>query len=89
MVRKYDPKTFYTMQSNWMPTLEKEWKAEKDTYVSKWAPEDFQLVPRAMQDWVKAYLDTEECPDRPKTLVIWGSTRLGKTAWSRSLGKFV
>lgn len=36
-----------------------------------------------MKDWV-----TTELPktDRPKTLVIWGPSRTGKTSWARSLG---
>jgi hypothetical protein len=36
----------------------------------------------AMQAWVDQRLDS----GRPKSLILWGPTRTGKTAWARSIG---
>ena len=37
-----------------------------------------------MRDWVATELPKS---DRPKTLVVWGPSRTGKTNWARSLGR--
>lgn len=46
--------------------------------------QDFVRVPLPMRQWVE-----EELPkrDRPKTLVVYGPSRTGKTSWARSLGQ--
>ena len=43
---------------------------------------EFRDLPEEVTQWV-----TEELPkrNRPKTLVIWGPSRTGKTSWARSL----
>lgn len=44
---------------------------------------DFVRVPKEMREWVANELPKQ---DRPKTLVVWGPSRTGKTSWARSLG---
>lgn len=46
---------------------------------------EFPGITEAMRRWIE-----DEMPkkDRPKTLVLMGPTRLGKTMWARSLGEF-
>ena len=41
------------------------------------------VVPRVMTDWWTIGVHQP----RPLTLVLWGASRLGKTQWSRSLGR--
>jgi Geminivirus Rep catalytic domain/Geminivirus rep protein central domain len=42
-------------------------------------------LPQELMDWVGAFF-TRPRPDRPKSLILIGGTRLGKTVWARSLG---
>lgn len=46
---------------------------------------NFTDIPHALQVWSEQRL----LPDRPKSLILWGPTRLGKTAWARSLGRHI
>lgn len=40
------------------------------------------VIANAMQQWV----DQRMVRDRPKSIILWGPSRTGKTAWARSLG---
>jgi hypothetical protein len=51
-------------------------------YVS---PELTWSVPDELNDWVNTYILKSHV--RPKSLVLFGDTRLGKTLWARSLGR--
>lgn len=42
-------------------------------------------VPQALNDWVTCNLFPQI--ERPKCLILYGGTRLGKTEWARSLGE--
>ncbi|EGO20879.1 hypothetical protein SERLADRAFT_441268 [Serpula lacrymans var. lacrymans S7.9] len=61
---------------------DKHWPVEPEQYVSEFT--EFPHLTEEMRDWV-----TNEMPkrDRPKSLVVWGPTRTGKTEWARSLGR--
>ncbi|CAL5340158.1 unnamed protein product [Camellia sinensis] len=45
------------------------------------------VVPTAIQQWVADNIrDEAQRPHRPKSIIIEGSSRIGKTCWARSLG---
>ena len=58
----------------------------KYEYISKYNSDDF-IINRKMQQWIDENLKRK--PDRPKSLLLLGNSRLGKTEWARSLGKHV
>jgi len=45
-------------------------------------------LPQELMDWMGANFARPR-PDRPKSLILVGGTRLGKTIWARSLGNHV
>lgn len=45
-------------------------------------------IPQELEDWYQGNF-VRPRPDRPKSLVLVGNTRLGKTVWARSLGTHV
>ncbi|KAK7675911.1 hypothetical protein QCA50_021154 [Cerrena zonata] len=62
--------------------VEHRWPREAVVFKPKFT--DFPNLPRALRDW----WDIEaQKPDRPKSLVLISESRLGKTAWARSLGR--
>lgn len=61
------------------------YKQEKPEYVPKFT--EFPGTLRVMQDWVDTYIKPEESVHRPKSLIVWGPSRMGKTEWARSLGR--
>jgi hypothetical protein len=88
MIFKYDPHSYFNLQDKWGPALEKHWEEEKAEYVPQRCRDAFNKVPQVLLDWVAQSIDAENIPERPKALVIWGPTRLGKTDWARCLGMF-
>lgn len=67
--------------------MEKFFAEDKQVYTSTRTPADFPNATEAMREWVQTYLDPEVPVERPKALVLWGPTRLGKTEWARCLGE--
>ncbi|AJD07519.1 replication-associated protein [Sewage-associated circular DNA virus-36] len=57
-------------------------------------PPESWVVPPALDDWVaEVFSDVSTRgvlprPDRPKTLLLVGPTRLGKSVWAKSLGRY-
>lgn len=78
------PKEYQNNYSRIREYIEAVYKKERPVYTPKYS--DFPGVLRIMQDWVDAYINTEELVHRPKALIIWGPSRCGKTEWARSLG---
>jgi hypothetical protein len=80
-VASHDPKT-YILYRDRIETNGREHFKESATPI--YVPRYGQFtIPQQLQQ----YLDGEFIrPDRPKTLVLVGPTRLGKTEWARSLG---
>ncbi|KAG0184249.1 hypothetical protein DFQ28_011515, partial [Apophysomyces sp. BC1034] len=54
-------------------------------YVAPPDEQPFINITPEMQNWVNRYI--HNTVQRPKSLVLIGPTRLGKTQWARSLGK--
>lgn len=48
--------------------------------------EDFNNVPTILTEWWQQNVMNPQ-PERPKSLILYGPTRLGKTEWARALGK--
>lgn len=69
----------YTAFANWY------FAPEETGYTPTYT--DFTL-PEEIQQWKSQYFDRPR-PQRPKSLVVVGRSRLGKTEWARSLGKHV
>ncbi|AVP27502.1 Rep [Boerhavia golden mosaic virus] len=61
--------------------------------VSQWVPpfpiSSFVNVPHQMRQWADDYFgrDAAARPERPKSIIIEGDSRTGKTMWARALGK--
>lgn len=60
--------------------LERNFAQETPVYQRVW-DQDF-VISNAMQAWANQRTES----DRPKSLILWGPSRTGKTAWARSLG---
>lgn len=58
------------------------------TYVPEFPRESFVNVPKAANQWAERYL-ASEFQGRPKSLLLVGPSRLGKTEWARSLGPHI
>ena len=43
-------------------------------------------LPEELVQWWNTYINNPNPPDHPKTLILVGPSRLGKTQWARSLG---
>nr|QXP07702.1 MAG: replication associated protein [Arizlama virus] len=54
-------------------------------YVAQFPASSFK-PPTAVSNWLSSEFTR---PDRPKTLLLCGPTRIGKTEWARSLGRHV
>jgi hypothetical protein len=81
-IKKVDPKSYVNNLEKMEYYVEKHYAPEKPPYEPLFT--EFRRVPLEMREWVANELPSR---DRPKTLVVWGDTRTGKTSWSRSLGK--
>lgn len=64
----------------------KRFKPTQQVYVPKYT--DFPNLPSLLTDWYGAYF-VRPRRDRPKSLILVGPSRLGKTEWARSLGNHV
>ena len=53
-------------------------------YVPKYDMNSF-IVPVEVQNWIDKYVHGEY--ERPKSLILWGPTRMGKTKLARSIGE--
>lgn len=77
-----DPKSFVLFHSNLESYAEKKYdQAALPTHVVNPNYRPWNL-PQPLQRWVDQRLE----PDRPRSLILCGGSRLGKTEWARSLG---
>ena len=80
-VKEADPKNYVLYYENLEYFAEKHYAPKRGAYSAPFT--DFIRVLLNMRAWVEHELPNT---DRPKTLVIWGPSRTGKTSWARSLG---
>jgi hypothetical protein len=81
LVKKNDPKSYIIYHDKLEYYAEKIYAKEKQGYQPE--QREFRHIPVEMREWVTTHLIST---DRPKTLVVWGPSRMGKTSWARSLG---
>ena len=79
-----DPKTYANNFRHLCTYMAHHYEKVQPRYISNYS--HFPHVPQEITDWVNN--EMTKC-DRPKALIIWGPSRTGKTAWARSLGKFI
>lgn len=77
-----DPKSYVLYHQNLESYAEKKYETQAPTpHVVNPEYRPWNL-PEPLQQWVNQRLE----PDRPKSLILVGASRLGKTEWARSLG---
>ncbi|ADM64623.2 replication initiator protein [Spinach severe curly top virus] len=89
IIKAGDPKTFVIQHHNVLANLERIFKKPQETWTPPFPLSSFNNVPDEMQEWADNYFGQpiESRPIRPKSLIIEGDSRTGKTCWARSLGK--
>lgn len=80
-VKQVDPKNYVLHHKDLEYFADKHYAKPQEVYSPSHT--DFIRVPQQMKDWVLQEMPNK---DRPKTLVVWGPSRTGKTNWARSLG---
>jgi hypothetical protein len=80
-IKQADPKNYVLQYEHLEYYADKHFAQPVQEYTPQFT--DFLRVPEAMKNWALTELPKS---DRPKTLVIWGPSRTGKTSWARSLG---
>ena len=81
-MRETDPKSWVLWRKNINYAADEDFPMEALGYNPQFT--EFRRVTQEMKDWVKDELPSR---DRPKTLMIWGPSRTGKSSWARSLGR--
>nr|QEL50537.1 replication-associated protein [Tomato leaf curl Mali virus] len=78
----------YTLQfHNLNSNLDRIFQAPPEVYVSPFSCSSFTQVPDELEEWVADNVrDSAARPWRPKSIVLEGDSRTGKTVWARSLG---
>ena len=79
-IRDGDPRTYVIYHEKIIAYANKCFPAPEEEFIPPF--NNFTHLPQALTDWVEQELPKR---DRPKTLVIWGPSRTGKTSWARSL----
>lgn len=82
-VKEEDPKTYWLNFKKLEEAAEAHFKRVTPLYEPVYT--NFTL-PMELTDWANGNL-VQPQPFRPKSLVLLGTTRLGKTMWARSLGR--
>ena len=83
-VRARYPRDYVLSLSRIEYTADRLFPSTGSVYESAYDHGDFVLPPRATE-WVDQRADR----DRPKSLILVGATRTGKTEWARSLGRHI
>ncbi|CAI45391.1 AC1 protein [Senecio yellow mosaic virus] len=87
IIKELVPKDYVLQFHNLNNNLDRIFKPPSEVYVSPFHNSTFTQVPDELKDWVSENVrDTAARPWRPKSIVIEGDSRTGKTAWARSLG---
>lgn len=80
-VRRIDPQAHVLQHDKIASYVRKTYGKAEEEYEPKWT--EFPWLPQECREWVAEEMAKT---DRPKTLVLWGPSRTGKTEWARSLG---
>ncbi|KAI8550633.1 hypothetical protein RHMOL_Rhmol06G0122100 [Rhododendron molle] len=87
IIKEKDPKSYVLQFHNINSNFDRIFAVPIPPYVNPYNPESFNRVPQLMVDWAQDNVtDIAARPDRPKSIIIEGPSRVGKTKWARSLG---
>lgn len=83
--QKTFPKTCVTSWRNVLSFAEWKYSKKLEAYESPEITVDYDTYPE-LKEWVEKYV-TNNKAHRPKSLILYGDSQLGKTIWARSLGQ--
>ncbi|QHB15491.1 AC1 [Papaya begomovirus 2] len=88
IIRAGDPKTFVVSYHNVKSNIERLFAKAPEPWVPPFPLSSFTNVPEEMQEWADEYFGVVPAarPVRPRSIIIEGDSRTGKTMWARALG---
>nr|WJW72921.1 replication associated protein [Rose leaf curl virus] len=87
VIRELAPKDYVLQFHNLNANLDRIFAPPMEVYVSPFLSSSFDQVPEAIEEWASDnVMGPAARPLRPKSIVIEGDSRTGKTMWARSLG---
>ncbi|UUC10351.1 AC1 protein [Tomato leaf curl Tianyang virus] len=87
IIREKLPKDFIFQYHNLSSNLDRIFARPLEVFVCPFLSSSFDQVPEELEEWVSENVrDAAARPWRPKSIVIEGDSRTGKTMWARSLG---
>ncbi|KAI8559249.1 hypothetical protein RHMOL_Rhmol04G0157900 [Rhododendron molle] len=85
IIKEKDPKSYVLQFHNINSNFDRIFPFPIPPYINPYNPESFNQVPQKMLDWVQNNVkDSAARPDKPKSIIIEGPSRVGKTKWARS-----
>ncbi|CAD90090.1 AC1 protein [Euphorbia leaf curl virus] len=87
VIKELAPKDYVLQFHNLNANLDRIFTPPVEVYVSPFSSSSFDQVPDELEEWAaENVVSAAARPLRPKTIVIEGDSRTGKTMWARSLG---
>ncbi|ABA40411.1 replication initiator protein [Cotton leaf curl Multan virus - [Bhatinda :05]] len=87
VIKELAPKDFVLQFHNLNANLDRIFQEPPAPYISPFSSSSFDQVPEELEVWaIDNVVDPAARPLRPRSIVIEGDSRTGKTMWARSLG---
>nr|AMT75168.1 AC1 protein [Papaya leaf curl China virus] len=86
ILKEKAPKDFVLQFHNLNSNLDRIFAPPLEVFVCPFLSSSFDQVPEELEEWVSENVSGAARPWRPKSIVIEGDSRTGKTMWARSLG---
>nr|QCQ28886.1 replication associated protein [Papaya leaf curl Guandong virus] len=87
IIREELPKDFIFQYHNIKNNLDRIFAPPLEVFISPFPSSSFDQVPEELEEWAaENVVSAAARPWRPKSIVIEGESRTGKTMWARSLG---
>nr|WLD30031.1 AL1 [Begomovirus spathoglottis 1] len=87
VLRELAPKDFILQFHNLNSNLDRIFAPPAEAYISPFLSSSFDQVPSELEEWVcNNIMSAAARPFRPRSIIIEGDSRTGKTLWARSLG---
>nr|QTT61878.1 replication-associated protein [Opuntia virus 2-DBG_56] len=89
ILKEQQPKDYVLQHHNLRTNLQKIFQKPPEPWNPPYPLSSFTNVPEEMQEWADDYFGRplDQRPIRPKSIIIEGNSRTGKTCWARALGK--
>nr|QTT61853.1 replication-associated protein [Opuntia virus 2-DBG_56] len=89
ILKEEQPKDYFLQHHNILSNAQKIFQRPPQPWNPPYPLSSFTNVPEEMQEWADDYFGRplNQRPIRPKSIIIEGNSRTGKTCWARSLGK--